>query len=90
MKKVIGLLIIMAVFCLGFGAGHYFTDSGLEIPGLAMASSDSNKPKIVSVDISDMSKLSGGKYKWCMYIKVDRPVVYAEEKTAYRAAIFTK
>ena len=64
---------------MGLGVGLYFTDSDLEITGLAMASSDSNKPKIVSVDISDMSKLSDGKYKWCMYIKIDRPVVYAED-----------
>ena len=86
MKKVIGLLVLMMVFCFGFGAGQYFYEKGLTIPGLAMASA---KP-VVNMRILDWSDRSDGTYQWGIFITTDRPIVHVEQKTSTQAAIWTK
>ncbi|MGD9125482.1 MAG: hypothetical protein PVG60_10325 [Desulfarculaceae bacterium] len=86
MKKVLGLLVLMTVFGLGFGAGQYFHDSGLEVPGPAMASS---KPTITSWHATEFTH-PNAPHQWGVFIYTDRPIDAVEKKTSTKAALYFK
>ena len=86
MKKVLGILALMTVFGLGFGAGQYYHDNGPTIPGLAMASSQPT----VRVTVVDFSSRFDDPYQWGISIDLDRPLVAVDKKSSTRVVIYTK
>jgi hypothetical protein len=85
MKKVIGLLVLMMVFAFGFGAGQYFYEKGLTIPGLAMASA---KPKVTNVRVTEFHP--SAPHQWGIFIHTDRAIDVVEKKNATKAALYFK
>ncbi|MGD8564511.1 MAG: hypothetical protein PVG03_18365 [Desulfarculaceae bacterium] len=86
MKKVLSILALMTVFGLGFGAGQYFHDSGLEVPGPAMASSKPNVTKVFAVKFTRPN----APHQWGVFINTDRPIDAVEKKTSTEAALYFK
>lgn len=86
MKKVIGLLVLMMVFAFGFGAGQYFYEKGLTIPGLAMATP---KPNVTSVKVIEFNNPNTS-HQWGVFIYTDRPIDAVEMKTSTKAALYFK
>jgi hypothetical protein len=86
MKKVIGLLVLMMVFAFGFGAGQYFYEKGLTIPGLAMASA---KPNVTNVRVTKFTN-PNAPHQWGVLIYTDRAIDAVEQKTSTTAALYFK
>lgn len=86
MKKIIGLLVLMMVFAFGFGAGQYFYEKGLTIPGLAVASP---KPSVTKVNVTEFT-YPNAPHKWGVFIYTDRPIDAVEIKSATKAALYFK
>ena len=86
MKKVTGLLVLMAVFCFGFGAGQYFQNKGLTIPGLAMASA---KPIVKNVHVTEFTHANAA-HQWGVFIDTDRPIDSVDRKRASQVTLYFK
>ena len=76
MKKALGVLVLMIVFCFGIGAGQYFYEKGLTIPGLAMASS---KPKVTSWHAVEFTNPNAA-HRYAIFVLTDRPADKVEIK----------
>jgi len=85
MKKALGILALLTVFAFGFGAGQYFYEKGLTIPGLAMASAKPN----FQVRLSNF-KQPDAPHKWGLFIETDRPIDAIDRKSQTKAALYFK